>query len=131
MAKRIKKTGWYDERGICLKQIPDKVLNAFYDDLDRLVGQYFKQDQDADMPVHVKVVDRTRYQTSAYFNLAHTHKLEGPERLRAIIDNLRSASANVSMASIELRNAEFDAVEQLRKITPSSFKNKSLTPPKY
>lgn len=85
--------------------------------LQSLIEAKYEEDPDGDLPISYQLIDRTKYQTSPYSPMPHTHRLGGD--LNALRSALRSAQTNVNIARDNLdqvmRAIEYGVFEPMEK----------------
>ena len=75
--------------------LDEKKVGEFWDKCYELAGKTFELDCDGDLPVQVKVLDRTRFQPSHYLPIPYDHKAASIKELNEIGDRL---TKNVQIA---------------------------------
>lgn len=102
--------------------VKDADVDKFYREVVMLAKKRFGIDCDGDCPIDVTIINRARQQSNHFGTLEHLHKIENQaEKIKAVRRNLRTANANASMASEQLRSVMFD-VEDLFKLLPEEVK---------
>jgi hypothetical protein len=80
--------------------VEDSEIKELYDIFYDIVMQKYDQDCDGDLPVQVRIIDKTKYSSNNFFPVPH---LSTEASLPEIQEYLRYASTNVSMAQEQIR----------------------------
>jgi hypothetical protein len=105
-AKKHRKVGWYEykkDRRVVRESLPADVLDRFARDVASLMSTYFSPDEDGDMPVQVRIVDRTASESLRYQPMPHRSNKGGHDRLDVARTNASIAIDDLDRALRDVR----------------------------
>lgn len=97
-----KKIGWYDDARRVRYGLPEDTMARYHEGIRKLTEELFEEDEDADMPVSVRVVDRTMTGPLHYEPMPLAMRMT---RREEFLDAIRVAALNVELAAGDMRAA--------------------------